>query len=35
MGCYGDGYEKETLKTTCNITLEFIPFDEAGGVKQT
>ena len=34
MGCYGDGQEKETLATTCNITLEFIPFAETGGVNQ-
>jgi hypothetical protein len=35
MGCYGDAIEDEEIKTEINITMEFIPFEETGGVKQT
>ena len=34
MGCYGDAIEDEEMKTAINITMEFIPFEETGGVKQ-
>ena len=35
MGCYGSAQEQQELKTSFNVTIEFVPFAELGGVKQT
>ena len=35
LGCYGSAQEEQIVKTTFNVTLEFLPFTELGGVKQT
>lgn len=34
MGCYGSAREEQVIKTSLNVTLEFLPFTELGGVKQ-
>ena len=35
MGCYGSAQKEQSITTTFNVTLEFLPFTELGGVKQT
>jgi hypothetical protein len=35
MGCYGSAREEQVIKTSLNVTIEFLPFTELGGVKQT
>jgi len=34
MGCYGSAREEQVIETKLDVTLEFIPFTEVGGVKQ-
>jgi len=34
MGCYGSAQEEQIIKTSFDVTLEFLPFTELGGVKQ-
>ena len=31
LGCYGSAQEEQIVKTTFNVTLEFLPFTELGG----